>query len=457
MKCIKPEVLVPIINSPHSGGDSSNTDGFPGLYCKLSDRCWSSDNQYILVSSCWGFEVVGLLISITQSIAQSKPIIYKLPKLYLTSEGTQLSSISILDVYDDILVASVSSPIHPHHMAVLNLKNLDSANLSNDLNRRPWLILSDGIDFKQNHIRSLKGIDYSVHQIELENKSNNRINSFECLLMHPKLQNDGSIEQIDTSDVTFSKDLTEIVPSRLRGLIVMPHGGPHSHSSASWSPIIGGFCATGFACLLINYHGSLGYGNTFVQDLIGHISERDVSDCVQATEYALNYLQKYDSNLKAVLFGGSHGGFLTLHLAARYKNLYHVAIARNPVTNLVSSIDTSDIPDWCFTESGLTDWCEWPLGHLPNSDELIRLSNQSPLKYLDKSWSIPLLLLLGGKDRRVPNSQGLTFYRKLKALCPTVPCETFLYPYDSHPLDSPACSLDVFVNSVNWFMKYLNL
>lgn len=120
-------------------------------------------------------------------------------------------------------------------------------------------------------------------------------------------------------------------------------------------------------------------------------------------------MQKFGSNLKAVLFGGSHGGFLTLHLASRYKNLYHVATARNPVAHLVSFIDTSDIPDWCYTESGLADWCEWPLGHLPNDNELMRLSNESPLKYLDKTWSVPLLMLLGGKDRRVPNSQVSSF------------------------------------------------
>ncbi|TNN06505.1 Acylamino-acid-releasing enzyme isoform 2 [Schistosoma japonicum] len=443
--CLKPDVIIPIVDNPCS------TDEFPGLYCKLTNRCWSADSQCILVSSSWGFEVVGLVISITESIAQSRPVIYKLPKVNLTLDMiTSPSSLSILDFHDDILVASVSTPIHPHHMVMLNLKNLDYTNLSHDLSKRPWLILSDGMDSVQNSLRSLKGIDWSIHQIELEKQSDQqKINSFEYLLIHPKLKNDGSIEQIDTSDITFGKDLREISSNKLRGLIVMPHGGPHSQSSTSWSSMVAGFCISGFACLLINYRGSLGYGNAFIQDLIGYIGEKDVSDCVQATECALNYLQKYESNLKAVLFGGSHGGFLTLHLAARYNNLYHVAAARNPVTHLVSLIDTSDIPDWCYTESGLTDWCEWPLGHLPSSDELIRLSTQSPLTYLNKTWSVPLLMLLGGKDRRVPNSQGITFCRKLKAICPTVPCETLLYPHDSHPLESPACSLDVFVNCLN--------
>ncbi|VDQ10304.1 unnamed protein product [Trichobilharzia regenti] len=130
-----------------------------------------------------------------------------------------------------------------------------------------------------------------------------------------------------------------------------------------------------------------------------------------ATKDALSYLQQYESNLKAVLFGGSHGGYLSLHLAGRYNDdLFSAVVTRNPVTNLISMIHTSDIPDWCFTEAGLTNPGEWPLDHLlPTTNELIRLTDVSPMKYLNDTWSVPLLMLLGGKDRRVPNSQVSDF------------------------------------------------
>ncbi|CAH8549625.1 unnamed protein product [Heterobilharzia americana] len=453
----KPKVIIPLVDKP---SNDDYTDRFPGLYCNLSERCWSSDSQCILVSSSWGFEKIGLIISVTESIQQCKPVIYKLPKLKLTSEQNE-SSLTVLDVYEDILMGCISSPSHPHHIAVLNLKNINYTNLlsvNEDLNQRPWLIVPCGTDLKQTSSRSIKGIQWSIHRMECEtlNHELSDINSFEYLLIHPKLENDCSIKQIDISDFTFGKDMSKIIANRLHGLIVIPHGGPHTQSNIAWSSMIASFCICGFACLLINYRGSLGYGNDFTRDLLGFIGDKDVSDCVQATKSALNYLRKYESNLKAVLYGGSHGGFLSLHLAARYNNLYSVAVTRNPVTNLVSMIDTTDIPDWCYTETGLTDWCEWPLHRLPSDSELIRLSNVSPLKYLNQTWSIPLLMLLGGKDRRVPNSQGFTFCRKLKSLCPNIPCEILFYPYDSHPLDSPACSTDIFINSLIWFLKYLN-
>ena len=39
---------------------------------------------------------------------------------------------------------------------------------------------------------------------------------------------------------------------------------------------------------------------------------------------------------KVVVMGGSHGGYLTAHLSAKYPEMFRGAILRNPVIDLVS-------------------------------------------------------------------------------------------------------------------------
>jgi len=55
---------------------------------------------------------------------------------------------------------------------------------------------------------------------------------------------------------------------------------------------------------------------------------------------------------RVVLNGGSHGGFLVLHLGARFGEEFRAVAARDCVTNLASKVGAADIPDWNFNEAG---------------------------------------------------------------------------------------------------------
>ena len=55
---------------------------------------------------------------------------------------------------------------------------------------------------------------------------------------------------------------------------------------------------------------------------------------------------------RVFLFGGSHGGFLVLHLSARYPNDFRGVVARNPSTDIATKTAVGDIPDWNFVEMG---------------------------------------------------------------------------------------------------------
>ncbi|KAJ8599818.1 hypothetical protein CTAYLR_004023 [Chrysophaeum taylorii] len=226
-------------------------------------------------------------------------------------------------------------------------------------------------------------------------------------------------------------------------LVVFVHGGPHSVSRreyyAPWT-----FLATqGYGVLVVNYRGSIGFGD--LNSLPGNIGEIDVCDVVSATRAALDQYP-LDPDRVAVV-GGSHGGFISAHLVARHPDLYKVAAMRNPVTNLVSMISATDIPDWVHVEGlGVV---ERTTRVLSSEDDVRELWARSPLTTVARVRA-PTLVAVGLKDRRVPPSQGFEYYHAL-----TATKRLLTYPEDDHAIDRPKSSADFWLNTLAWVNTHL--
>lgn len=68
-----------------------------------------------------------------------------------------------------------------------------------------------------------------------------------------------------------------------------------------------GYMVLGYDFIIPNYRGSVGFGAGYIRQLPSYISEKDVSDCFKAMDYATS---EKSYNFKYVM-GGSHGGFLS--------------------------------------------------------------------------------------------------------------------------------------------------
>lgn len=69
-----------------------------------------------------------------------------------------------------------------------------------------------------------------------------------------------------------------------------------------------------------------------------------MADCKLATDKAVDKFPI--NNERLMLYGGSHGGFLVTHLSGLHSDVYKATVARNPVIDLASMNNTSDIADW---------------------------------------------------------------------------------------------------------------
>lgn len=123
------------------------------------------------------------------------------------------------------------------------------------------------------------------------------------------------------------------------------HGGPHSCYTNGYALSTTLNANLGFAYLYVNYRGSTGFGQSTIEYLPSRVGTADVADVVLATKECLSKNIILDP-ARVVIAGGSHGGFLSLHLSGQHPTLYCTAVSLNPVVDIAAMQITSDIPDW---------------------------------------------------------------------------------------------------------------
>ncbi|XP_065701660.1 LOW QUALITY PROTEIN: acylamino-acid-releasing enzyme-like [Patagioenas fasciata] len=375
---------------------------FPGIYCSaLPGLCWAADSRRLVLDTAQRSQQDVFVVDTVTGATTS-----------LTADAPQ-GSWSVLTMDRDLLVARFSTPSCP---PTLKVAVLPSAGQEAQVQ---WVCLQDA--------PPVPGISWSIRTLrpplEQEHPQYRGLD-FDAILLCP------------------SERLTSQKPP----LVVMPHGGPHSVFTAGWMLYPAALCRLGFAVLLVNYRGSLGFGQDSVASLPGNVGTQDVCDVQFCVERVLQE-EPLDAS-RVALVGGSHGGFLACHLLGQYPNTYHACVVRNPVVNIASMVATTDIPDWCLTETGLS----YAPDALPDPAQWTDMLLKSPMRYVDQVRA-PVLLMLGEDDRRVPPKQGLEYYRALKAR--GIPTRLLWYPGNNHALAGVEAEADGFMNMVLWLLKHL--
>ncbi|CAK1595792.1 unnamed protein product [Parnassius mnemosyne] len=374
-----------------------NGESFYGIYSQaLPSKCFASDNR-VVFSTPQRNEVRSYVIDIDNG------------SIIDISNKSIIGSTTVLDVKSDVILASCSNMTTPGQLYVARLPAKGSeANIK-------WIQVTKPCEVPASVANS------TVHYMELEQNTQDTVKSFTALYFAPNCEN---------------KKLP---------LIVWPHGGPHSGFVNAYSLEAALFNMIGFASLQINYRGSIGSGKASVRYLPKRVGDADVKDCKLATDEVLKQ-HPVDPN-KLCLFGGSHGGFLVTHLSGQYPDLYKVVVSRNPVTDVASMFNSTDIADWCAVEAGFTFTEKGPV----SEEELVAMRRCSPLVHVHRVKA-PTALMLGSGDKRVPHYQGLEYSRRLKAN--GVPTRIYMYE-DNHSLSSLPAEMDNLINSVDWFLTHL--
>ncbi len=227
-------------------------------------------------------------------------------------------------------------------------------------------------------------------------------------------------------------------------LVLQVHGGPaslwteriHMHWH-DWAQML---AAQGYAVLLPNPRGSIGYGTSFEQLLQDDVGGGESRDLVAGTKAVVERGIADEDRL--AITGWSWGGYLTAWTITQ-TDIFKAAVMGAGVANNISDHGAGDIaeyntllyPDHPYREHA------WDF-----------YANISPVRYA-ANVTTPTLIVHGEADDRVHVTQGQEFYRALQ-VC-GVPVQFVRYPRESHGFVEYNHQVDLMERIVAWLGKYL--
>ncbi|XP_046390748.1 acylamino-acid-releasing enzyme-like [Ischnura elegans] len=394
-----------VVDFGSKSGDDK-IEEFRGIFClSLPKRPFSADGQYLVLNSQQETSMHPYLVNLGEKSLQRI-------ELFLNGKPIDFeeSSLVVLDVDEDLIVCRHTSLNRPHSLLVAKLKCNEK--VSGEAVLISYPCVPEDILKLRTHIFHLQGNDTGE--------------PFSAIYYGPT-----ELKQIP--------------------LIVMPHGGPHSSFACEYAATTTFFGLLGFGMLMVNYRGSTGEWESVVKSLPGKIGLQDVDDVRKATSHALSSLP-FLSSSNVFLFGGSHGGYLVTMLSGLFNADYKAVVTRNPVIDIASMCVISDIPDWCTVESGVGEWKgDGVSSTYCDTNDLAKMRQVSPIVHA-ASVRAPTLVMIGRQDLRVPPSQGLLYYRCLKAN--NVKTRLLVYD-DCHSLSKVPNEMDNIINSALWFINHM--
>ena len=224
------------------------------------------------------------------------------------------------------------------------------------------------------------------------------------------------------------------------------HGGPQGSFGNGWSyrwnPQT--YAGQGYAVVMIDFHGSTGYGQAFTDAISQHWGDRPLEDLQKGWKAALRKYQFLDGG-NACALGASYGGYMVNWIAGNWHT--PASGAWKCLVNHDGVFDTRMMgfvtEELWFTEweNGGTPWT------VPQNYEQF-----NPSRHVDK-WRVPMLVVHGEQDFRIPVSQGLAAFTALQRQ--GIESKFLYFPDENHWVLKPHNSV-LWHETVNdWLQQHL--
>jgi dipeptidyl aminopeptidase/acylaminoacyl peptidase len=231
-------------------------------------------------------------------------------------------------------------------------------------------------------------------------------------------------------------------PSRKYPVAFLIHGGPQGSFGNDfhyrWNPQA--YAGAGYAAVMIDFHGSTGYGQAFTDSIRGDWGGAPFEDLMKGLDAALAKYPFLDANRVGAL-GASYGGYMVNWIAGKAPDRFKALVCHNGnLDERMAYFSTEELwfPEW---EHGGTPW-DNPEGY----------AKHNPID-LVQNWKTPMLVVHGRNDYRVVYTQGIATFTALQRQ--GIPSKFLYFPDENHWVLKPANSVYWHENVLGWLDQWV--
>ncbi len=219
------------------------------------------------------------------------------------------------------------------------------------------------------------------------------------------------------------------------------HGGPQgsfgNHFHYRWNPQA--YAGAGYAAVMVDFHGSVGYGQDFTDSIQGDWGGKPLEDLKKGLDAALRRYSWMDGDRMAAL-GASFGGYMINWIAGNWPDRFRCLVNHDGnLDERMAYFDTEELwfPEWDHMG---TPWTN-PKGY----------EKHNPVNFV-KNWKTPMLVIHGALDFRVVDTQGISTFTALQRL--GIPSQLLYFPDENHWVLKPHNSILWHDTVLKWLDKW---
>ena len=220
------------------------------------------------------------------------------------------------------------------------------------------------------------------------------------------------------------------------------HGGPQGSFGNGWSYRWNAqtYTGQGYAVVMIDFHGSTGYGQAFTDAISQHWGDRPLEDLQKGWAAALAKYSFLDGD-RACALGASYGGYMVNWMAGNWPQPWKCLVSHDGVFDArMMGYSTEEL--W---------FNEWENGGTV-FDAPANYEKFNPVNHV-KDWHVPMLVVHGQLDYRIPVEQGIGAFTALQRK--GVESQFLFFPDENHWVLKPHNSV-LWHDTVNaWLKRWL--